>query len=55
MGGYYIYIYSLIYAALKYLSDGADDEFQIFIYRYLSGMVKVLEKCQQVSQFNTRF
>ena len=34
-----------IYAALKDLSDGADDELQIFLYKYLSGMVGVLEKC----------
>ena len=32
-------------AWLKDLSDGADDELQIFLYKYLSGMAEVLEKC----------
>ena len=37
--------YSYIYAALKYLSNGAEDEFEIFLHRYLSRIEKVLGMC----------
>ena len=38
-------IYILIYTVSKYLSRGAEDEFQIVLHRYLSRIEKVLEKC----------
>ena len=36
-----ICIFLYIYAALKDLSNGADDEFEIFLHRYLSRIEKV--------------
>ena len=40
-----IYIYIYIYAALNYLSHVAEDEFQLFLHRYLNGIEIVLAKC----------
>ena len=53
MGRYHIY--SFMYRILNDFSNGAEDQLQIFLLRYLCGIEQVLEKFYQVSQFNTRF
>ena len=49
MAHHYIYIFEHI--ALKDLSNGVNDELQVFLHEYSSSIENVLEKCLQVSQF----